>query len=403
MTLLGLDLNASRARAVCGAAGVPRPIALDGAERELPLAISLERRRPEVGRAGAALCRRLPHFACLNFLPHLGTPREWCSRRHRLDAAAAMSLVLARLQPACAGVRGLALALPSYLERPQAGELASLAKKARLPLLGSVTTPLAAAWMAHAHRPWRGLAVVIDTDEHALSFTALAADEPEAARHIRTLLAHEAPKLSLRAWKERLLDCIADRCIRQSRRDLRDSAPAEQTLYDQLDEACDVALQNQTMELAIQAAHWYQTLILTPAELNAFCKPLVRRTLEEMNALLLAAQAEGPPAAVLLSEAAARLPGLALALGAHSGAATAVSVMPADTPARAAHELAERWRSGTMPSGHLDVSLPLLRSSPAGPRPAAKVAPRPGNTQLPRGSVGKLSLPDDDFSVTIED
>ena len=28
MTLLGLDLNASRARAVCGAAGVPRPIAL---------------------------------------------------------------------------------------------------------------------------------------------------------------------------------------------------------------------------------------------------------------------------------------------------------------------------------------------------------------------------------------
>ena len=50
MTLIGMDLNATRARAVAG----PRSqtlalLALDGDRVEMPLALSLEERTPQVG------------------------------------------------------------------------------------------------------------------------------------------------------------------------------------------------------------------------------------------------------------------------------------------------------------------------------------------------------------------
>ena len=85
MTLIGLDLNATRARAIQGehhGSGplIPLGLPLDGNERELPLALSLEERHPQVGRAGAGLCRRSPHLACLDFLPYLGDDRTWNSR-----------------------------------------------------------------------------------------------------------------------------------------------------------------------------------------------------------------------------------------------------------------------------------------------------------------------------------
>src|SRR5947209_9295965 len=111
---VGLDRTASRARAVYGpaAGATPRPLALTDAGDELPLAVSLEHRSPEVGAAGTALCRRVPHLACLDFLPHLGTPRVWQAGRHRLDAAAAFALVADRLRPALAGPQAVAVTVP---------------------------------------------------------------------------------------------------------------------------------------------------------------------------------------------------------------------------------------------------------------------------------------------------
>src|SRR5262245_13135045 len=94
MTLVGLDLNSTRARAVHGpASGPPGPLALEDDHAERPLALSLEGRTPEAGRAAAAVCRKLPHLACTDFLPHLGGPRTWSAGRHRLDAAGAFGVV----------------------------------------------------------------------------------------------------------------------------------------------------------------------------------------------------------------------------------------------------------------------------------------------------------------------
>lgn len=393
MTLFSLDLNASRARAVCGLAGTPRPVALVGQGRDLPLALSLEGRRVEVGRAGLQLCRRLPHLACLDFLPHLGAPRQWSAGRHRLDAAASMNHVFERIQPACAGVRGLALALPAYLQRDQVNLLASVVAKLRLPLLGSVSAPLAAAWTAHAQQPWCGLALVLDADDHALTWTALAADEPANPQQARILLTHTLPTLGARLWKARLLDGIADRCVRQSRRDPRESAVAEQTLYDQFDDVFDACRRGAMVELVIQAAHWYQNLFLPPQEVEAFCLRLRRQTMQSLQTLVSEVQADGPPAVVLVTASAARLPGLLADLEEHTGEATTIMVLAADAVAKAAHELAGRWQTTGTPSGHHDVALPLRSRRPLTRQP---------DTKLPkRGS--KLVHADDDFSVNIED
>ena len=45
---------------------------------------------------------------------------------------------------------------------------------------------------------------------------------------------------------------VADRCIRQSRRDPRDSASAEQALYDQLEDALESAAKGKTVDLLSQ-------------------------------------------------------------------------------------------------------------------------------------------------------
>src|SRR5205085_10840950 len=124
MNVIGLDLNATRLRAVTAPAGLfPGPLPLDPPHAEFPLAVSLEGRAPEAGPAGLRLRRRLPHLACCNFLPHLGespeTGRRWVADRYHVDSEQALSLVLQRLAPLWYTSAGAVLALPPYLTRPQ--------------------------------------------------------------------------------------------------------------------------------------------------------------------------------------------------------------------------------------------------------------------------------------------
>jgi hypothetical protein len=389
MTLVGLDLNATRARAVTAPAGAaPRPLPLDGVQADLPLALSLEGKHPEVGRAGVGLCRRLPHLACLDFLTFLGEPREWTAGRHRLDAAKALGLVLERLQPACATARGLVLALPAYLTRTQVALLMPLAEKARLPVLGSVVAPLAAALAACGEQPWSRPALVVDADEHALTLAVVSLEAEQA----RVLTAHALPQLGLRVWKGRLLDAAADSCIRHSRRDPRDSAAAEQALYEQLDAAMDACRQGPLVEFLIQTAHWYQNLMLRSEEVVAFCSRLASQARESARAVFAAVSA-GTPSAIILTEAAGRLPGLVAALEGevadpplevfdeppedfgenlllpHGSDPRSVIVLGPDAVARTAQQLASNFLRGDLPRGHLDTVVPLLvaHSDAAGP------------------------------------
>jgi hypothetical protein len=387
-SLVGLDLNATRARGVAGAVDAP-PLAmlLEGQREELPVALSLETRHVEVGSPGLSLCRRLPHLACLGFLGHLGADRQWSAGRHRLDADRALGFVFEHLRPILAAHHGVALTLPAYLDTQQVELAAATASLAGLPVLGIVPTALAAALTAHAEQPWSGAALVADADDHALTWSVVQA-EGERAR----LVSSEAwPLLGLRHWRERLLDVLADRCVRQSRRDPRDCGEAEQSLYEQIEAILDVCRAGQMAEAAVQTTQWYQNLIVQPGELAAACASLTRQAVEAMSAVQTAMLRPGGTRAVLLTDAVARLPGMVAAveavvnpapvseaessddfsaglLDAMQAERASLYLLAPDASARAAHALAGRWHCRELPPGYVEAA-PLLPPPPpdAGP------------------------------------
>jgi hypothetical protein len=363
-SVVGLDLNAGRARAVYGPAvgATPRVLLLDEQHADLPLVISLEWRAAEVGRAGQALVRRLPHAVCRDFLPALGQAREWRAGRHRLDAAAALALVTERLRRPLAGQQAVAVAVPSYLTVGQVTLLTGALEQCRLPVLSTATVPLALA--ATADNARLGTVLVADADSHAFTWTVLTVDGPQ----VRLVASLTLPTAGARAWLDRLLDAVADRCVRLCRRDPRDSAAAEQSLYEQLDVALDHSRPGQPVALHIRTAQWYQELTLTPEELDGFCAPLAQRTAAGIRQSLAqahtAARALAQPDEVWVTYDAARLPGLITALTPQLPEATAIRSLPADAVARATHALAGRWLTGDLPRGHLDASAPRLGLAP---------------------------------------
>jgi len=399
MTLLGLDVNAGRARAVSGPLGTfPCPVPLDPPAAELPLAIGLDKAVPRVGFSGVRLLRQQPQLVYHNYLAKLkeepAPERQWLTRPQHMDAAKALGLVFQRLAPICTASQGVVLALPGYLSRPQIDLLLSLCRQARIPLLGSLPAALAGALAAHAEQAWFGAVLVADIDEHALTLTSLNAVEGSA----QLLDTHILPNLGMRIWKERLLNTLADCCVRQSRRDPRASPQAEQALYEQLDGVLDACRQGRLVQLAIQGAHWYQNLVVSPEQPPLFCSALVHQVIQEIEAKLAAPWPDGPPGVVLLTASAGRLPGLVPALRAflqdwlpplHEGlraapppedfgealfrqgpeGAASVLVLSADAPARGAHVVASWFQRGDIPAAHLDTVAPLPLPQPveAGP------------------------------------
>jgi len=392
--LVGLDLNSTAARAVHGPAHIePRPLVLGGAAEDLPMILSLENRHPVAGHAGAVLCRQAPHLACLDFLASLGERREWAAGRHRLDAAKALRVVFDHLQGACADAEGIVLAVPGYLTRAQVALIAQLAAKAKLKIVGSLAAPLANALAAYSVQPWVGTALVLDIDDHALVASTVTADGDQLWVHATQKWA----ALNLRVWKGRILDAIADRCVRQSRRDPRDCASAEQSIYEQLEHALGRAKEGKFVEVLIQTTHWYQNLILRPEEFASFCDRLVAQTVDHVRSLLASASTRETIRCICVTHAASRLPGLvgvlekAIQAQPQSaeplpsadfgddlieplGEPAGVVVLPHDAAARSAHNIAVSFQRKELARGHLELTIPLPKSeaTPADADPAKR-------------------------------
>jgi hypothetical protein len=358
MDLIGLDLNATRVLASGGPLGAPpHTLSLAGTQVELPMALSLERRRAEVGHAALAICRRSPYLVCRDFLPHLGTDRTWVNGRHKYDAAKATSLVLEILRPVAKGSGGVALTVPSYLTNDQSTRLRKLAEKARLPILGLATAPLAIAWAMRMEEPWTELAMVADIDEHALTWTALGVSEGQVCLLGQRTLA----QLGMAAWKNRLVNALADRFVSQSRRDPRDSADAEQMLYNELDRAGDAYRHNRLVEFAVETDHWYQNLVLRPEEYLGITAALAQRAAAERHALDEELTLHEPARTLFMTAAAAQMPGLVEAVRDSVKAEVEIIHLPADAAARAAHELAACMHRGELPRSAFDLAIPLVR------------------------------------------
>jgi hypothetical protein len=366
-SVVGLDLTSGRARAVYGPAGdaAPRPLLLDDPHPDLPLAISLEDRAAAVGPEGYALVRAVPHEVCRNYLSLLGQPREWRCGRHRLDASAAVGLLAQRLRQSLAGQTAIVAAVPAYLSVTQVSKLTDAFKGSKLPLRGTITTPLAVAATAADEF---ATAVVLDADEHSLTWTVLATDGGRA-RVLTTLV---QTSLGIDDWMDRLVDAVSDRCVRQCRRDPRDSGPAEQAVYEQIDAALENLQPGQTVELHVRTSQWYQLLTLAPEDIEQACAKLARQAPDGLSQALTQAHAAVPamvpPNVLWLTADAARLPGLVAAVTQHLPEPTAIRPLAADTVAAAAHALADR-----LTGGHVDSLVPReARLRVAGAAPVAK-------------------------------
>lgn len=386
MTLLGIDLNATRARVSAGPArDYPRAVTLDRPHEELALAVGLLGGGAAVGVRALRRCRLSPHLVRTGFLPSLGEAdrQVGCS----LDAARALALMCACLANRCGGAERGVLAVPAYLSASQVGRVAEAARAAGLLRLSAVRGPLGLALSAHAEHPWTGAAVVIDVDDHALTLAAASA----AGEQLRLTEVRALAGLGLRAWRERLLNGLADRCILQSRRDPRDSPAAEQFLFDRLGAVLDACRQDRPARVALEAPGWFQSLSLRPEDVRAICAPLSRLALAAARDACV--HAAGP---VFVSADAARLPGLldglrasceawcGAALAAGEGAGNhgedfgeglleeedeaAVVVLAADAASRAAHGLAPYLDRAGRGAVCVDAApLPLPQPAEAGP------------------------------------
>ncbi len=384
---VGLDVTASRAVAAAVIAGQPRPVPLGGEVADLPLVLALDRRPATVGWDGFRLLRRRPHQTASGFLPLVGQGRAWGTVT--ADAALALSFDAVR-KPLAAETDAAVLALPGYLTAGPAAAVVDLAVAARLPLAGAVAAPLALV-ARHAHLlttdtavpmaleagggradgvvPFRpptaggpSWVLVVDADEYALSAAAVAVEPGGVA------VAGGGcwPRLSLKAWTDRLLDALSDRCVRQCRRDPRDSADAEQAVFEQLPAVLDLWHAGRPAAVAVRADRWYQDLHPTPDDAAGWCDALARPAADAVAELARGIDRPFPPRAVWLTHAAARLPGLIPAIQAAFPDRVPVLGLNPWAVCDAAAALAPRWRAGELPRAYLDAVLPTTAGRAAG-------------------------------------
>jgi hypothetical protein len=311
MRRVGVELNASVLRAVEGPPGhYPQPLALDGDDATVPLVLNLERSTVALGEAGRSVERIKPHLVCRDFLPHVGMPGpkspRWQAGRHKLDADAALVVAWQRLHPVLKSYGPVVATLPGYLSSTQAEAIRLLAAKAKVTFAGSIAAPLAAALIAYAEQTWVSSAIVVDVDEFALTLSRIVAIDGQAILgETRTMAG-----LCEKAWTERLLNCLADVCVWQTRRDPRDTPQAEQGLFDQIEGLFDATLQGRVCQIGVQGHQWYQNLLVTPEQTLHFCAGLLKTAQNELDAFLEGLNESEAPPVFLLTHTAGRLPGL---------------------------------------------------------------------------------------------
>jgi hypothetical protein len=197
---------------------------------------------------------------------------------------------------------------------------------------------------------------------------------------VKMLASAAWPRLAVKVWKDRLIDGVADRCVRLCRRDPRDSAEAEQALFEQLDEALDHVRSGYRVSLTVRTTHWYQDVIQQPEEFDGYCASLARTAADAVRELVSGSGLPLPPRAVWLTDAAGRLPGLAKAVHQNTPEGTTIDVLPVGAVAHAAAVLVPRWLTGDLPRTHLDTVIsfpPVSRESKSG----AEGPPRSSSTR----------------------
>ncbi len=404
--LAGLELTAQLARAVVWQADRFRTVVLDPPDAELAMCIDLEGRQPRLGQAALRHVRLRPHTVHTGFSAKLADPSVRLHGRYELHPDDAMRLVLHTLRQAlhAEGPARVVVAVPPYLGPGQIRRLEELAEEVDLSLQGTVVSPLAVAAAPQAVQhltraatstnpragglanslapdpsstsdsgercalpvPASGglpaVVVVVDIDSHALTAAAVQIDATAA----RLQAVCSWPNWSAYYWQERLIDMLADRCIRLCRYDPRDCPEAEQGLFDQLEGALTAGQLGQPTRIRLRTRHWYQDIPVLPSEWESWCTALARGSVAAIRRWLEQQLGNRSVRAVWLTAAAARCPGLARQIALEMPHHTEVQRLTPEAVAEAAACLVPRWLAAELPLAHLDTFIPLPRAGGQG-------------------------------------
>lgn len=381
---IGVELNASIIRSACWGPEGLRQIPLQPPAEEMPLCVALHQRHLLYGQAAQAVARTMPHAICDNFLPSLGHSQQWRFGRHCLTAESALETILLHLRPVWESQAApLAVAVPAYLSAGQVQGLARLFRRMDCTLRAVLLAPLgvAAAFapalyshlpsptqntsktLVQTNQPARDLRQapitvgIVDVDAFALS-AAVVGLTPDTAR----LLAFSAwPRLGLSVWYNRVLDAVADHCIRLCRRDPRDWPEAEQGLFEQLPYALEQCYAGQTIRWLVRTDEWYQELHMVPEELEGYCASLAQTAEQVIRQLTQDATNSGPLRALWMTSRASRLPGLNRQLQWNKSPGTHVEILSPSAIAQAAATLTAHWPPTEQPmylDGTISLSVP---------------------------------------------
>ena len=199
----------------------------------------------------------------------------------------------------------------------------------------------------------------------SLTWSVLTAEGSNAR-----LLAHHAVKgASVHAWFDRLIDAVADRCVRLCRRDPRDSGTAEQSLFEQLDAVISEPHARSQILLQIRTTQWYQELSITREDLEAFAGPVIQLAIEGMRRAVNNAHAAAPvmarPDLLWITADAARLPGLVAAATQNVPESTTVQLLPAEALGTAGYVLGGHFLRGELPRGPIMGTVPRFAAGTA--------------------------------------
>jgi hypothetical protein len=195
---------------------------------------------------------------------------------------------------------------------------------------------------------------IVDVDTFALS-AAVVGIAHDTAR----LLAFSAwPRLGLSAWYNRVLDAVADHCIRLCRRDPRDWPEAEQGLFEQLPYALEQCYAGQPIRWLVRTDEWYQELHMVPEELEGYCAGLAQSAEQVIRQLTQDTNNSAPPRALWMTSRASRLPGLNRQLQWNKPPGTRLEILSPSAIAQAAATLTAHWPSTEHPM-YLDGTISL--------------------------------------------
>ncbi|MFT3882614.1 MAG: hypothetical protein QM703_23545 [Gemmatales bacterium] len=292
-----LDWTAERLRAwAIAPQGTPRSIALDTTDSSLPLVISLAERRLQLGRAAQALVRKQPHQVIERFLPYLGSDRVWQHRRHALDARESLAFVFSKLREKLPA-KSLFHVVPSYWNREQAALLEDQTRQSGYRSLGTIKRGLALAGLTPG--------VTIDVDSHAATVSHTRVQSRSGSLQLEQV--QSLADLALPIWCERIAAQVANRCMRDSRRDPRAQSDTDQQLYDQILEKLYDWSSHQDARIELKHGDWQSEVLVPVDEVLSVCAPLAQRLAQFV---LVKSDAEG----WFLSPEATRLPAVPQAL-----------------------------------------------------------------------------------------